>query len=58
MSLKRANRILDRVCRQADLDPTEVRMAMVKAIKDKAAFKPTRGETIRLGKCIGEATFT
>ena len=33
--LNRANRILDRACKQADLDPVAVRVAMVNAIKDK-----------------------
>lgn len=59
--LNRANRILDRACKQAGMNPVAVRVAMVNAIKDRqrmAAFKPASGETIRLGKCIGEATFT
>jgi len=33
--LNRANRILDRACKQANLDPVEVRVAMINAIKDK-----------------------
>ena len=33
--LNRANRILDRACKSAGLDPVAVRIAMVNAIKDK-----------------------
>lgn len=33
--LNQANRILDRTCKKAGLDPVAVRVAMINAIKDK-----------------------
>ena len=35
--LNQANRILDRTCKQAGLDPVAVRIAMINAIKDQLA---------------------
>jgi hypothetical protein len=33
--LNQANRILDRTCKQAGMDPVETRIAMINAIKDR-----------------------